>query len=245
MAPQGLWHSFFLFSPKHWKPGPKILKILSLEKPRLSIPFCCVCLQSSLDILNWRNRNHLQNIMEESSASWLDTHNTSTFFFFSFSFRQLQQQKQRALSPLEFELLRPADSFLPPLSPPPLLLSSFRNTGKADMLLLVWTCIGNLSVNAEGRGRKLLRRQRCLTFHACCHGDEIQPVDLRVGRFVCARWSVQWQCKKSCPGNLRGVTVPRLALSWPTCVNVSVCDGQKTWAPAKHVCAREYLLAGK
>lgn len=191
MAPQGLWHSFFLFFPKHWKPGSKILKILSLEKPRLSIPFCLVCCQFSLDILNWINIETTYKILwkNHQQADW--THTSAFFFFFPILFVSCSNRNIRALSPLEFELGRPADSFLPPLSPPPLLLSSFRNTRKADMLLLVWSCIGILSVNAEGRGRKLLRRQRCLTFHACCHGDEIQRVDLRVGTFVCVRWSVQ------------------------------------------------------
>lgn len=50
--------------------------------------------------------------------------------------------------------------------------------------------------------------------------------------------------EKACPGNLRGVTGPRVALSWPTCQNVSVSERLKPRAPAKYlcVCARACVL---
>ena len=163
---------------------------VSLEEPRLSLSFCLVCLQFSLDVWNWRS-------IETSCKTWekhqrtAHTHALCFVLLFWQQQRQQQQQQQKHLCSFSFRIwTHQTFRLLPPTLPPPFPLPSFINTrewGHASHLDLPW----NPSVNAQGRGRKLLLRQGCLTFHACCHGDEIQRVDLSAGRFVCVRWSVQ------------------------------------------------------
>lgn len=112
---------------------------VSLEKPRLSLSFCLVCLQFSLDILNWRSMETSYKTLWGKHQQTDPPHTTHDLFspFLFGGGSSSCSRNIRALSASEFELTRPAGSF----PPPPFQLPSFRNTrewGHASHLMLHW-----------------------------------------------------------------------------------------------------------
>lgn len=137
MIPQGLWYSF---RSKHWKSCLKNSQNVSLEKPRLSLSLCLVCLQFSLDILDWRSIEIYKTWEQHQQTA----HIHALLFCVAFSFWQQQPQQQKHQCSSSFRIpTHQTCRLLSPTSFPLFLASEIQEN---EDMPLIWTCTGILQL---------------------------------------------------------------------------------------------------